>query len=134
MAQVKKFQNPAGPVTDTAAANPAGNPASETKKKYGRYIKNGITYEMTEERMKDLERHIMSGTQDDRLYLAEDYQRLLNGQDVNLDTLLNQRTGTENYDVLTDKQERRLQNGRPKEGFLNSVFNTKTHRFNKATE
>ena len=35
MAQVKKFQTPAGPIDGTAAANPAGTPA-ESKKKYGR--------------------------------------------------------------------------------------------------
>jgi hypothetical protein len=35
MAQVKKFQTPAGPIEGTAAANPAGTPA-QTKKKYGR--------------------------------------------------------------------------------------------------
>lgn len=36
MAQVKKFQNPAGPITETAASTPAGTPAEETKKKYGK--------------------------------------------------------------------------------------------------
>jgi hypothetical protein len=36
MAQVKKFQNPAGPLSDAAASTPAGSPAQEPKKKYGK--------------------------------------------------------------------------------------------------
>jgi hypothetical protein len=53
MAQVKKFQTPAGPIDGTAAANPAGTPA-EGKKKYGKLIRDGVVYEMDDESMNNL--------------------------------------------------------------------------------
>lgn len=132
MAQVKKFQNPAGPLDGTTAANPAGN-SVEVSKKYGRWIKNGVIYEMDEEKMKDLERHIMSMDPSLQPYAAEDFKRLQNGEDVTIDTMLNQRDGIDDYAVLNNRQEKRLQNGKVKEGILNSFFNTPTHKFNKAT-
>lgn len=132
MAQVKKFQTPAGPIEGTAASTPAGTPA-EVKKKYGRWIRNGIAYEMDDEKMKDLEKHIMSLKPELQPYAAEEYKRLLSGKDVTIDTMLNQRDGVEDYAVLNDRQEKRLQNGKTKEGILNSLFNTPTHKFNVAT-
>lgn len=133
MAQVKKFQNPAGPVTtETAASNPAGSPAA-TKKKYGKWIRNGVEYEMNDDKMKDLEKYIMSLDPSIQPYVVEEFKRLQNGEDVTIDTMMNQRSGVDDYKILNDRQEKRLQNGKEKEGFLNSLFNTKTHRFNKAT-
>lgn len=133
MAQVKKFQNPAGPVTtETAASNPAGSPAA-TKKKYGKWIRNGVEYEMNNDKMKDLEKYIMNLDPSIQPYVAEEFKRLQNGEDVTIDTMMNQRSGVDDYKILNDRQEKRLQNGKEKEGFLNSLFNTKTHRFNKAT-
>jgi hypothetical protein len=132
MAQVKKFQTPAGPIDGTAAANPAGTPA-EVKKKYGKWIRNGVAYEMDEEKMKDLEKHIMAMKPELQPYAAEDYKRLLDGKDVVINAMTNQREGVEDYAVLNDRQEKRLQNGRQTEGILNSIFNTPTHKFNAAT-
>ena len=132
MAQVRKFQTPAGPMEGTAAANLAGTPA-QTKKKYGRWIRNGVAYEMDDEKMKDLEKHIMSLRPELQPYAAEEYKRLLSGKDVTIDTMLNQRDGIEDYAVLSDRQEKRLQKNKPKEGILNSLFNTPTHKLNVAT-
>ena len=132
MAQVKKFQTPAGPIEGTAASNPAGTPA-EVKKKYGRWIRDGIAYEMDDEKIEDLRRHIAAMKPELQPYAAEEYKRVLNGKDATIDTMLNQREGVEDYAVLTDRQEKRLQNGKTKEGILNSLFNTPTHKFNVAT-
>lgn len=132
MAQVKKFQTPAGPIDGTAATTPAGNPA-ETKKKHGKWIRNGIEYEMDDEKMKDLEKYIMSLDPSIQPYVAEEFKRLQNGENVTIDTMLNQRSGVDDYKILNDRQEKRLQNGKEKEGFFSALFNTKTHKFNKAT-
>lgn len=51
MAQVKKFQTPAGPIDGTTAVSPAG---TEAKKKYGRWIRDGVIYEMDDESMNNL--------------------------------------------------------------------------------
>jgi hypothetical protein len=88
---------------------------------------------MDDEKMKDLEKHIMSLKPELQPYVAEEYKRLLSGKDVTIDTMLNQRDGVEDYAVLNDRQEKRLQNGKTKEGILNSLFNTPTHKFNVAT-
>lgn len=137
MAQVKKFKTPAGPVTveDENAVKPAGTSTltGEVKKKYGKLIRNGVTYEMDDEKMKNLEQHITSMDPELQPYVAEDFKRLQNGEDVTLDTMLNRRDGIDDYTLLNDRQERRLKKNKAKEGFLNALFNTKTHKFNKAT-
>lgn len=137
MAQVKKFKTPAGPVTveDENAVKPAGTSTltGEVKKKYGKLIRNGVTYEMDDEKMKNLEQHITSMDPELQPYVAEDFKRLQNGEDVTLDTMLNRRDGIDDYTLLNDRQERRLKKNKAKEGFLNALFNTKIHKFNKAT-
>ena len=77
MAQVKKFKNPAGQMTvdDDAAAIPAGDqtPAQdEPAKKYGKWIRNGVVYEMDGEKMKSLETYI-STLDPDQQIIAADY-------------------------------------------------------------
>ena len=137
MAQVKKFKTPAGPVTveDENAVKPAGTstPTGEVKKKYGKLIRNGVTYEMDDEKMKNLEQYITSMNPELQPYVAEDFKRLQNGEDITLDTMLNRRSGIDDYNLLNDRQERRLQKNKAREGLLNALFNTKTHKFNKAT-
>ena len=76
MAQVKKF-------------NTGG---SVQKMKYGNIIKNGTTYEMTEESMKRLEQYIAAADPDIQQSLANDWKLLMSGQDVAIDTMANRRS------------------------------------------
>jgi hypothetical protein len=88
---------------------------------------------MDDEKIEDLRRHIAAMEPELQPYAAEEYKRVLNGKDATINTMLNQRDGVEDYAILNDRQEKRLQKNKPKEGILNSLFNTPTHKFNVAT-
>ena len=76
---------------------------------------------MDDEKMKNLEQHITSMDPELQPYVAEDFKRLQNGEDVTLDTMLNRRDGIDDYTLLNDRQERRLKKNKAKE-FLCSKY------------
>lgn len=116
MAQVKKF-------------NTGG---SVQKMKYGNIIKNGTTYEMTEESMKRLEQYIAAADPDIQQSLANDWKLLMSGQDVTIDTMANRRST-----VPTDfskGQLRRLGKDRATESKWHRAVNSDIHKYNLATQ
>lgn len=116
MAQVKKF-NTGGSVQTL---------------KYGSIIKNGTKYEMDEETMKRLEQHIAAADPDIQQSLANDWDLLMSGQDVNIDTHRNQRS-TKPSD-FSEGQIKRLGKDKPTESRWHGRFNTDIHKYNKATQ
>ncbi len=116
MAQVKKF-------------NTGG---SVQKMKYGNIIKNGTTYEMTEESMKRLEQYIAAADPDIQQSLANDWKLLMSGQDVTIDTMANRRST-----VPTDfskGQLRRLGKDKATESKWHGAVNSDIHKYNLATQ
>lgn len=130
MAQVKKFQTPAGPIEGTAASNPAGTPA-QTKKKYGKWIRNGIEYEMNDEKMKDLERHISTLSAEERLRAADYWDQLQRGEDVIIDSNRN-RSNVKPTNVSA-RQLKKIDSDKPRESFLAGLFNTDQNIYNETT-
>ena len=116
MAQVKKF-------------NIGG---SVQKFKYGRIIKNGTVYEMDDENMKRLEQHIAAAKPDEQQSLANDWDLLMSGQDVTIDTHRNQRS-TKPSDA-TKGQVKRLGKDKPVESRWHARNKTYVDAYNRATK
>ena len=116
MAQVKKF-------------NTGG---SVQKMKYGNIIKNGTTYEMTEESMKRLEQYIAAADPDIQQSLANDWKLLMSGQDITIDTMANQRSTVP--EDFTKGQLRRLGKDKATESKWHGAVNSDIHKYNLATQ
>lgn len=116
MAQVKKF-------------NTGG---SVQKMKYGNIIKNGTTYEMTEESMKRLEQYIAAADPDIQQSLANDWKLLMSGQDVTIDTMANRRSTIP--EDFTKGQLRRLGKDKATESKWHGAVNSDIHKYNLATQ
>lgn len=115
MAQVKKF-------------NTGG---SIQKMKYGSIIKNGTRYEMDEENMKRLESHIAAAAPDEQQSLANDWDLLMSGQDVVVDTYRNQRSTKPSY--FSEGQIKRLDKDKPTESWWHAANKTDIDAYNRAT-
>jgi hypothetical protein len=116
MAQVKKF-------------NTGG---SVQKMKYGNIIKNGTTYEMTEESMKRLEQYIAAADPDIQQSLANDWKLLMSGQDITIDTMANRRSTVP--EDFTKGQLRRLSKDKPVESKYHARHKTDINAYNRATK
>ena len=116
MAQVKKF-------------NTGG---SVQKMKYGNIIKNGTTYEMTEESMKRLEQYIAAADPDIQQSLANDWKLLMSGQDITIDTMANRRSTVP--EDFTKGQLRRLGKDKATESKWHGAVNSDIHKYNLATQ
>ena len=116
MAQVKKF-------------NTGG---SVQKMKYGNIIKNGTTYEMTEESMKRLEQYIAAADPDIQQSLANDWQFLMSGQDITIDTMANRRSTVP--EDFSKGQLRRLGKDKASESKWHAAVNSDIHKYNLATQ
>lgn len=116
MAQVKKF-------------NIGG---SVQKMKYGNIIKNGTTYEMTEESMKRLEQYIAAADPDIQQSLANDWKLLMSGQDITIDTMANRRSTVP--EDFTKGQLRRLGKDKATESRWHGAVNSDIHKYNLATQ
>lgn len=125
MAQVKKFKNPAGPVTDETATKSAG------AKKYGKWIRDGVETEMTDESIADFLEYVRQGKDFQQVIANQYLDKIRRGEDVNLNTLLNESNVEPTH--YTPEQIENLKKDRAKESIFASMFNTPTHKYNTTT-
>ena len=136
MAQVKKFKTPAGPVTveDENAVKPAGTstPTGEVKKKYGKWVRDGIETEMTDDIILNFLEDARKGDSDYQLWANDAIAQIRRGEDVNINTLANESNVRPTY--ANDKQIKKLEKDIPKERVSDAMFNTFRHRYNKSVQ
>lgn len=136
MAQVKKFKTPAGPVTveDKNAVKPAGTstPTGEAKKKYGKWIRDGIETEMTDESIKAFLEDARKGDSDDQLFANDVVAQIRRGEDVMFNTLTNETNVVPSN--ISERQRKRLEKDIDKERVWDSMWNTRVHRINKSIQ
>ena len=136
MAQVKKFKTPAGPVTveDENAVKPAGTstPTGEVKKKYGKWVRDGIETEMTDDIILNFLEDARKGNSDYQLWANDAIAQIRRGEDVNINTLANESNVRPTY--ANDKQIKKLEKDIPKERVSDAMFNTFRHRYNKSVQ